>query len=95
MNFRRWMVGLAMCGLVVSVTTAAAQTPHRPPRPHPAGERFQLPDRNDFQRSDERQDKRLTPEERRQLRRDIHDAGRDLYRDRPSRREFRRDNEQR
>ncbi len=35
---------------------------------------------------------RLSPEERRQLRRDVHDAGRDLYPDRmpPGRREFRR-----
>jgi len=35
---------------------------------------------------------RLSPEERRQLRRDVHDAGRDLYSDRmpPGRREARR-----
>jgi hypothetical protein len=35
---------------------------------------------------------RLSPEERRQLRRDVHDAGRDLYPDRmpPGRREPRR-----
>jgi hypothetical protein len=35
---------------------------------------------------------RLSPEERRQLRRDVHEAGRDLYADRPrhGRREMRR-----
>lgn len=35
---------------------------------------------------------RLSPEERRQLRRDVHDAGRDIYPDRmpPGRRELRR-----
>lgn len=40
-----------------------------------------------FQRRDERggegaRQQRLSPEERRQLRRDVHDAGRDLYRPR-------------
>jgi hypothetical protein len=37
-------------------------------------------------------DNRLSPDERRQLRRDVHEAGRDLYSDRvpPGRREFRR-----
>jgi hypothetical protein len=37
-------------------------------------------------------DNRLSPDERRQLRRDVHEAGRDLYSDRmpPGRREQRR-----
>lgn len=32
-----------------------------------------------------RRDERMSPDERRQLRRDIHDAGRDIYRPRPRR----------
>lgn len=47
-------------------------------------QRFQREDPARFQRRDdggggEQQRQRLSPEERRQLRRDIHDAGRDIY----------------
>ena len=35
----------------------------------------------------ERRDGRMTPDERQQLRRDIQDHGRDIYRDRPARRQ--------
>lgn len=89
MTLKRWIVGLLMLG---TAAIAAAQAPHRPPRPMPAGERSGFVDRRDFQQDERREDRReprLSPEERRQLRRDIHDAGRDLYRDRPPRRNFR------
>ena len=35
-----------------------------------------------WQKRDANRDARMTPEQRRQLRRDVHDHGRDIYRDR-------------
>ncbi|MDP1735739.1 MAG: hypothetical protein Q8L44_15395 [Sulfuritalea sp.] len=79
-------------------TAAAAQGPFRqqqgrnagggPQRMMPAEQRPQQ-----FSPRDEsRGGGRLSPEERRQLRRDVHEAGRDLYSDKmpPGRRESRR-----
>lgn len=56
--------------------------PQRQPQPAP---NFQREEPQRFQRRDEgnageQQRQRFSPEERRQLRRDIHDAGRDIYR---------------
>lgn len=57
---------------------------HRPGYNQP-GPRFQREAPPQFQRRDQRppgdspRGQRLSPEERRQLRRDIHDAGRDIY----------------
>lgn len=55
--------------------------PQREPQRQP---NFQREEPQRFQRRDEgnageQQRQRLSPEERRQLRRDIHDAGRDIY----------------
>ena len=36
------------------------------------------------QQRDTHREGRMTPEQRRQLRRDVHDHGRDIYRDRPA-----------
>jgi len=49
-----------------------------PGRPTPPQ---QVPARDTTNR-DARRDARMTPEQRRQLRRDVHDHGRDIYRDR-------------
>jgi hypothetical protein len=38
-----------------------------------------------WQKRDANRDARMTPEQRRQLRRDVHDHGRDIYRDRSGR----------
>jgi len=51
-----------------------------PARPMPPQ---QAPMRNaGLQNQNPQRDPRMTPEERRQLRRDVHDHGRDIYRDR-------------
>src|SRR5437773_9840613 len=50
-------------------------TPGRPTPPQ------QVPARDTANR-DANRDARMTPEQRRQLRRDVHDHGRDIYRDR-------------
>ena len=49
---------------------------HMPPQPVPARD-------TEWQHRDMHRDKRMTPEQRRQLRRDVHNHGRDIYRDRP------------
>lgn len=68
-------------------------------RERPAGMQKQLPPRRDDAdargkrddgASDSPRRQQLTPEERRQLRHDIHEAGRELYPDRPQRRFQRR-----
>ncbi len=56
-----------------------------PARPMPPPQRDQLPARDfrgDRDAQDPRRSGQLSPEERRQLRRDIGDHGRDVYRDR-------------
>lgn len=62
-----------------------------PPRSLPAERRAERRDSRDAFASHEGQ--RLSTEERRQLRRDVHEAGRDLYRERmrPGRRSSRRE----
>lgn len=49
-------------------------------QPNQQREEQQRPPRRDEGNAGEQQRQRLSPEERRQLRRDIHDAGRDIYR---------------
>ena len=52
-----------------------------PARPTPPQ---QVPARDaGWQNRDANREARMTPEQRRQLRRDIHDHGRDIYRERP------------
>ena len=57
---------------------AGRGTPGRPTPPQ------QVPARDTTNR-DANRDARMTPEQRRQLRRDVHDHGRDIYRDRSGR----------
>ncbi|MCF8200248.1 MAG: hypothetical protein K9J42_15880 [Sulfuritalea sp.] len=83
------------------VASASAQGPHRaqkqrsigdaPQRMFPAEQRGDQRDTREALEA--RQNQRLSVEERRQLRRDVHEAGRDLYRERmrPGRRPSRRE----
>jgi hypothetical protein len=58
--------------------------PQQPQRDH----QFQQPQRQqESHRQGQQGQQRMSPDERRQLRRDLHDAGRDVY---PQRREGRR-----
>lgn len=88
-------------GLWLLVAGASAQGPQRmgpgrnasgdgPQRMMPAERRLEQPSPDDAEPRGSGQ--RLSPEERRQLRRDVHQAGRDLYPERmpPGRRESRR-----
>jgi len=54
--------------------------PARPPTPQRVPVRDATPDNRNASRSTQ-----MTPEQRQQLRRDIHDHGRDIYRDRGNR----------
>lgn len=101
MRAKRWAEWAVVAGsLWLLATGAGAQGPHRQPpggnvggggpqrmmpaqRPEPASARNEAAPQGGG---------RLSPEERRQLRRDVHDAGRDLYSDRmpPGRGEGRR-----
>lgn len=54
--------------------------PHDPGMPHRRGEHRDMRDPGDMPREG-----RMSPDERRQLRRDINDAGRELYREPPGR----------
>lgn len=101
MTAKRWARWAGVAGVLwLLVADASAQVPPRlrpgreansggPPRMMPAEQRPEsfLP-----RDAEPPGGNRLSPEERRQLRRDVHDAGRDLYPDRmpPGRREFRR-----
>lgn len=101
MTIKRGARSTVVAGVLCLLAAAAsAQGPHRPPAGRNAeggGPQRMMP----VQRSEQMpaQDAstpggggRLSPEERRQLRRDVHEAGRDLYSDRmpPARRESRR-----
>ena len=90
MSAKRGMVWTAMAGvLCFTVVGAAAQGPQRMgPGRHGDGDgprrMVQSEQRSEASSSDsadavERRGSRLSPEERRQLRRDVHQAGRDLY----------------
>lgn len=101
MTTKRGVRSMTVAGMLcLLAAAAAAQGPHRAPAGRNAdggGPQRMVP----AQRSEQMpaQDAltpgaggRLSPEERRQLRRDVHEAGRDLYSDRmpPGRRESRR-----
>ena len=58
----------------------APQRQQQQQQPNQQREEQQRPSRRDEGNAGEQQRQRLSPEERRQLRRDIHDAGRDIYR---------------
>ncbi len=89
----KW-VGLATALLLVAAEVTAQGMP-RPMRDRDGqGQQRQAPDSRPAQLApdDAGGQRRMTPEERRQLRRDVHQAGRDLYpeRMRERRREMRR-----
>jgi len=88
---RRLLIMASMATLLLSSVPGYAQQgggnrrgTDRPMRQAPPPQREQMPPR-DFRNDRDAQDPRrgqLSPEERRQLRRDIGDHGRDVYRDR-------------
>lgn len=98
---KRRLAAAAMLALgLLSVLPAAAlagnrgggwlQVRERPQREH--SQRFERFDRGERQaqprrRDDEQRPQRMTPDERRELRRELRDAGRDIY---PNRRDRRR-----
>lgn len=100
MKLRR-KLGVALA-LWLAAATAFAQMPPRRFQPGGPGgfdggpQRQHAPERQNFQPQppqreadgggQPREPNRMSPEERRQLRRDIHDAGRDLYPERGPRR---------
>jgi hypothetical protein len=80
---------LSVLGLVLPAQAQPGQGGGRFLRERPANAQRQVPPRRDEadgqrildeRAADEDRRRELTPEERRQLRRDIHDAGRDIYR---------------
>ncbi len=88
MNRKLWKP-LAAIAAMAALVPAHAQMRYRGMPPEPRGDfsrsglqRQAEPLRDPSPRQDF-QPGRLTPEERRQLRRDIHDAGRELYRGNP------------
>jgi hypothetical protein len=89
---KRLLIMASIATLLTAAWPAHAQQPpaggrrgmDQPMRPMPPPQRDQMPPR-DFRGDRDAQDPRrgqLSPEERRQLRRDIGDHGRDVYRDR-------------
>ncbi|MGE5792238.1 MAG: hypothetical protein ACM36B_06085 [Bacteroidota bacterium] len=90
---KRLLIMASMATLLATAWPGHAQQPppgggrrgmEPPMRPMPPPQREQMPPR-DFRGDRDGQDPRrghLSPEERRQLRRDIGDHGRDVYRDR-------------
>ena len=78
-----WIVlsGIAL----ILLTSLPAMSQQGGKRPGPGGSsRPAPPPVRDagWQKRDANRDARMTPEQRRQLRRDVHDHGRDIYRDR-------------
>jgi hypothetical protein len=85
---KRWVI---IAGIASMLATAwpshAQQNPYgrQGERPYPPHQGQPLPPQRGFDRKDEAPPGRrqpLSPEERRQLRRDIEDTSRDIYRDR-------------
>ena len=98
MNRRRGAVALLLLALAASLPAHAfpgarhggwMQVREQPQGPHRdrggRGDRDHAPPRRDY--GDPQGPQRMTPDERRQLRRDLRDAGRDIY---PQRRDDRR-----
>lgn len=89
MNRSAWKP-LAAIAVLAAFGSAHAQMRHRPPEPQDFGRApFQQLQGAAAPREAQRQEfappGRLSPEERRQLRRDIHEAGRELYQRHPQR----------
>lgn len=92
MATNRWACRVSVASILWLLAAAvSAQPPHRPPPLHnasgsgpqgmmPADQRFEPISARDTEPRGN--GNRLSPAERRQLRRDVHDAGRDLYPDR-------------
>ena len=82
------MVGIAALLAGASPSHAQPQGPgggrrmDQPMRPMPPPQRDQMPPARDFRDAQDPRRGQMSPEERRQLRRDIGDHGRDVYRDR-------------
>lgn len=99
MKTRTWVGALGVAAALASLSVQA-QTWGRGGGPHRGAEErreppAQMAPPREFRRDDFRRDEaplpgrgQMSPEERRQLRRDIHDAGQDLYRREPPRRRF-------
>ncbi len=88
MNRKLWKP-LAAIAALVAVVPVHAQMRNRgggmPPDAHPGWDRGSLQQPMDTSRESPRQENpaapgRMSPEERRRLRRDIHEAGREIYR---------------
>jgi len=85
------LVGLLVCLLFTSIPAQAQQAPREPRQTQRQGDAPILPilpvDPKDpsMPSEENRQSGRLTPEERRQLRIDIRDHGREVYKDQPRR----------
>ena len=79
---------LGMLILLTSLPTTAQQGGKRlgpgSPERQMAPKQVPVRDAAELQSRDPHHDKRMTPEQRRQLRRDVHNHGRDIYRDRPA-----------
>lgn len=83
MNIATRIVGVLLLGLLAaSLPAHAGKDADRASDRHPpAGERRpgDRPDARDGRHGDDAQARRLSPDERRDLRRDIRDAGREIY----------------
>ena len=87
---KRWMALMSTFLILVASLPATAQQgqggrrvgPPGPGRPMPAQQQAPARETN-RQNHEAARDARMTPEARRQLRRDVHDHGREIYRDRP------------
>ncbi len=81
---RLWLAGVAA---LLAAVPVLAQAGSRTERQYRFAERQMVPDAplppREFRRNEFPRRGRLSPEERRQLRRDIQDAGQDLYRREP------------
>ena len=80
----RW---IALAAALIAVLPAHAESRHRPFIQRDADVGRQRPPPRELQQRDDPRPPpgRMSPEERRQLRRDINEAGRDLYRHPPRR----------
>jgi hypothetical protein len=81
---------IAVFGMLILLTSPPATAQQGGKRSGPGGPGRQMAPQQVPARDTELQhrgaphDKRMTPEQRRQLRRDVHNHGRDIYRDRPA-----------
>lgn len=91
MKHKPWKAIAVAAALMATLPACAQQQRHRQmPQWQGSDERRFSPQRQDqppseMQRQEPRQHGRMSPEERRQLRHDINEAGRELYRPNPPR----------